>query len=446
MIQLIQLDNIFPQCLSQLKPKGGFHGTLGTPPGSATVVGTAFQMVNSSDVYDKIVNRTLKTIDRGDIGIIPSSICQCVNLTEYKCTSHELGKIYPGQTISTKLIVPRLIVPQNSITLTVLNKDLPQNGCRVTNVNEISQRHAKPTCNEYNYTIWSNKNSCELYLDSVDSMEIFYVDLQPCPLGFSLQENKRACVCDSTLNSDIISVTSCNLNDATILRPANSWIFAIKSYDARFYKVSSNCPFNYCLQTASNINLSSPDSQCQFKRSGILCGHCQEGLSAIFGSSECKQCSNVYLLIIIPIILAGMVLVTMLFIFNITINNGIINTFIFYVNIISVNFSMFFPQCNSVVSTFISLANLDLGIKTCFYNGMNDYAKMWLQLTFPVYLFLIAHLLILGSRYSSRIQKLTAQKALPVLATLLLLSYTKILLTVAMSSSLFFLRYSSSSQ
>ena len=67
---------------------------------------------------------------------------------------------------------------------------------------------------------------------------------------------------------------------------------------------------------------------------------------------------------------------------------------------------------------------------------MNDYAKMWLQLTFPIYLFLIAYLLTIGSRYSSRVQKLTAYKALPVLATLLLLSYTKILLTVC--SVLFF--------
>ena len=61
---------------------------------------------------------------------------------------------------------------------------------------------------------------------------------------------------------------------------------------------------------------------------------------------------------------------------------------------------------------------------------MDDYAKMWLQLAFTIYLFLIAHLLITGSRYSSRIQKLTAHRALPVLATLLMLSYTKILLTV----------------
>lgn len=422
--EIVVIDNIYTAPIHILKSRNIFPGNC------LWLVGTAFQMVNSSDVYDRIVNRTLKRIDRSSIGIIPSSICQCVNLTEYECTSHELGTIYPGQTISTKLIVPRLIIPRNSVTLRVMNKDLPPNGCRVTKVNEISQTHAKPACNEYNYTIWSNISSCELYLDTVGSMEIFYVDLQPCPLGFSLLEDKQGCVCDSTLNSDIISVTSCNLNDATILRPANSWIFAMKNYDTQFYKVSSNCPFNYCLQIASHINLSSPDSQCQFDRSGVLCGYCQEGLSAIFGSSECKPCSNVYLLIIIPIVLAGIVLVTMLFIFNITINNGIINTFIFYVNIISINFSMFFPQCNSVVCMFISLANLDLGIKTCFYDGMNDYAKMWLQLTFPVYLILIAHLLILGSRYSSRIQRLTAQKALPVLATLLLLSYTKILLTV----------------
>ena len=385
--EIVILDNMYTAPMHILNFRNIF------PSNCLWLVGTAFQMANSSDVYDRIVtivNRKQKSIDRSNIGIIPSSICQCVNLTEYSCTSHELGTIYPGQTISTKFIVPRLIsMPQNSITLRVMNKQLPSYGCRVTKVNEISQTYIKPTCNEYNYTIWSDKKSCELYLDSTDNMEIFYIDIQPCPLGFSLQEDKEGCVCDSVLNSDTISVTSCNLNDATILRPANSWIFAIKNNDTQLYKVSSHCPFDYCLPRASDINLSSPDSQCQFKRSGVLCGHCREGLSVIFGSSQCKQCSNVYLLIIIPIVLAGIVLVITLFIFNITINNGIMNTFIFYVNIVSIDFSMFFPRCNSVVCVFISLANLDLGIETCFYDGMNDYAKMWLQLTFPVYLFLL---------------------------------------------------------
>ena len=58
---------------------------------------------------------------------------------------------------------------------------------------------------------------------------------------------------------------------------------------------------------------------------------------------------------------------------------------------------------------------------------MDDYAKMWLQ---SFYLIFIAALLIITSRYSTRIQRLTARRALPVLATLFLLSYTKILHTV----------------
>jgi len=56
---------------------------------------------------------------------------------------------------------------------------------------------------------------------------------------------------------------------------------------------------------------------------------------------------------------------------------------------------------------------------------------MWLQLIFPIYLIFIATLLIITSRYSTRIQRLTARRALPVLATLFLLSYTKILRTVS---------------
>ena len=78
----------------------------------------------------------------------------------------------------------------------------------------------------------------------------------------------------------------------------------------------------------------------------------------------------------------------------------------------------------SYVDTHISLATLNLGVQTCFYNGMDDYAKMWLQLAFPFYLIFIATLIIIISRYSTTIQRLTACRALPMLATYFLLSYT----------------------
>ena len=202
--------------------------------------------------------------------------------------------------------------------------------------------------------------------------------------------------------------------------------------------MSLHCPFHYCLPYSSHHNFSTPNSQCQFSRSGILCGHCQQGLSTVFGSSNCQQCSSIYLFLIVPIAIAGLVLVLLLFILNLTVTDGTINAFILYVNIISINTPVFFPQLGGITPayTFISLVNLDLSIQTCFYNGMDDYAKddyakMWLQLAFPFYLIFIATSLIITSRYSTTIQRLTARRALPVLATLFLLSYTKILLIIS---------------
>ena len=118
----------------------------------------------------------------------------------------------------------------------------------------------------------------------------------------------------------------------------------------------------------------------------------------------------------------------MLFLFNLTVTDGDVNVILFYVNI---NTPISLPNQKTVEYAFISLTNLDLGITTCFYDGMGDYAKMWLQLAFPLYLIVIAILFIIASRHSIRVLRLTANRALPVLATLFLLSYTKVLHTVS---------------
>ena len=165
--------------------------------------------------------------------------------------------------------------------------------------------------------------------------------------------------------------------------------------------------------------------QCQFNRSGVLCGHCQQGLSAVLGSSRCKQCSDVYWLIIIHLVIAGIVLVIILFVLNLTVTNGTINTFIFYVNIVNTNYSTLLQNCYLPICALVSL---DLGIETCFYNNMTGFAKVCLQLTFPSYLIALAiSALIIGNRYSGKVQRLTGRKSLHVLATLFLLSFTKIL-------------------
>lgn len=74
--------------------------------------------------------------------------------------------------------------------------------------------------------------------------------------------------------------------------------------------------------------------------------------------------------------------------------------------------------------------NLDFGIETCFYDGMDSYAKTWLQLAFPIYIFGLVGAIVVAGRCSSKISQLCRYNAVPVLATLILLSYSKILRTI----------------
>ena len=380
----------------------------------------------------------------GKFNILPQSarhkiLCYCSIDNHYDCYKEVLDPIYPGQTITLFLINSRgSYGSQIDETNDVVIDTSSPTACKVTNSSETKQPIKHNNCTELKYSIaFLSDIWCELYLTTSFQnsfhTDIYYITQLPCPIGFI--KSKGECQCDSSIKEYNIK---CDINDQTILRPANSWIFATTHNNSYTYHISLHCPFHYCLPHSSHLNFSTPNSQCQFNRSGLLCGQCQQGLSTVFSSFHCQHCSNVYLLIIIPIAIGGIVLVLLLFVLNLTVTDGTINGFILYVNIISINTPLFFAELNHFTPTytFISLANLDLGIQTCFYNGMDDYAKMWLQLAFPFYLIFIATLIIITSRYSTTIQRLTARRALPVLATLFLLSYTKILRIV--SSVLFF--------
>ena len=220
------------------------------------------------------------------------------------------------------------------------------------------------------------------------------------------------------------------IDQSAIRRPANTWISYTQSGTSKY--LTSDCPMDYCLPYSSKIDLRSVDAQCQFNRTGLLCSQCQHHLSMVFASSRCRKCTNVYLLITIIVIVAGVGLVVLLYFLNLTVTKGTINGIILYANIISINDSVFLINDNvfKPLQIFISFTNLHFGIETCFYDGMDSYIKMWLQLFFPVYLILIAFSIIIASRYSSRILRLTYRRSLSVLATLFLLSYTSVLRTV----------------
>ena len=86
------------------------------------------------------------------------------------------------------------------------------------------------------------------------------------------------------------------------------------------------------------------------------------------------------------------------------------------------------PQICS--SQFISWINLDFGINICFAPRLTGYIKTWLQCAFPVYIISIMAVIILCAKWSKFLQRIVDSQMLPVLATLALLSFTKLIHSV----------------
>ena len=269
------------------------------------------------------------------------------------------------------------------------------------------------------------------------------VQLLDCPPGFTLIGQQR-CDCNERILTNLLT---CNITDQTVRRRGNIWVNATFSGNtSNGVIVHKHCPFEYCKPEQLDVNLAHPETQCAFDHYGTLCGACKPNFSLALGGSQClPNCSNKYLLLLIIFILAGFALVFFIKILNLTVSQGTINGLIFYANIVAANRSILFPahygKLLSFLSVFISWLNLDLGFETCFIKGLDGYWKTWLQFVFPFYVWLIAAAIILVSHYSTRATKIFGDKSVSVLATLLILSYAKLLRSIITIFSITTLEY-----
>ena len=252
--------------------------------------------------------------------------------------------------------------------------------------------------------------------------------MKQCPLGSILY--KGSCVCDPTLQRAVIGLT-CN-PDGTLIRPPYSWISAIHvMHNVTDIVYITECYMDYCSKSfTTRLDLNDPDTQCLNNRSGIMCGKCAEGLSAVFGTTRCKRCTNTWLLLIPVLAVAGILLVWILLVLNLTVKDGHIYVYILFVNSLSLYSSRIFPS-NYLIYFPILMSDLDLGIEVCFYNGMTSYFTIWLQFIFPVYVILLVVGLSFASKYSKVFERLTRRRVIPVIATLYLLAYNKMMFITA---------------
>ena len=258
----------------------------------------------------------------------------------------------------------------------------------------------------------------------------FNIQFRLCPLGFTLSQSNK-CDCNQLLKH--MPTVECVIDGETITRAGSVWVGVD---DNETVAASQYCPLNYCKNESIQLTLkdnasNSPDTQCNYKHSGILCGGCQPGLSLTLGSEECLHCSNAYITLIPVFAVAGILLVVFIKVLDFTVCHGAINGLIFYANIISANKHLYYNQSDiNPITLFISWFNLDLGIETCFYDGLTAYARTWLQFIFPIYIWCIAGAIIFLANHSKRVAAISGNNGVPVLATLFLLSYAKLFNTI----------------
>ena len=249
---------------------------------------------------------------------------------------------------------------------------------------------------------------------------------RPCPPGFSLSKDPPfRCDCNQLMKN--LPGVKCHIQDQTISRSGLVWI----STDDNETVAASSCPYNYCNKENVIMTLEDPDSQCNFNHSGTLCGGCQPGLSLALGTNHCQHCPNTHLALLLPFALTGIVLVCFIKVTDLTISQGTLNGLVFYANIVKANdYLLYNEKQTNPLAVFIAWLNLDLGIETCFFNGLTAYGKTWLQFVFPLYIWSIAGLIIILAKYSDRVAKVMDNNSVPVLATLIFLSYAKIFRTI----------------
>ena len=388
---------------------------------------TGLDSNSSGDVFDLLFH-----IEDGNktssISSDPFRICLCENNHPDCSKSNSTLLVYPGEAFQVSVVA---VGQRNGIVPAAVRSHMDKG----TLLSSQYIQQTTKTCTLFNYTVFSLQDVyLELYADGScstfsDKLSLQLNITQNCPPGFNLQNSSMSCVCDKTLqkytNHCIIT------NGVGQITRDTFWV----GYDQSqgLVIVHPHCPFDYCVPYTVTFPLNSTlsDIQCAYNRSGLFCGACKTNYSLVLGTSHCTQCTNSHLALLIPFILMGVALVFLLLACKLTVATGTLSGLVFYANIVGVNRTIFLPvKSTDALSVFIAWINLDFGIETCFYDGMDAYSKTWLQFVFPVYIWVLVGLMVFVSQYSQRFANLLGNNPASVLATLILLSYAKILRTL----------------
>ena len=377
----------------------------------------------------------------------PYRVCIPHPASLFHCETNTSARVYPGEKMSiwVRVVGQYYGAVKGTVVANSSHDEVPiEESERSQTVNKLGSN--------VTYTVYqssSNFTGATLYLKAGFHNDNDYntrhppvrvfISFKKCPFGFvndSIAPSSKwyACKC---IESKKILITNCSIQYQTITKLSRSWLGNFEMNNQTYLAFNKYCPFDYCnssfLTLRSGAHNISQDEQCQYNRTGILCGSCPPSQGLVLGSSECRaNCSNVWLLLIVPFALAGLLLVLLVHLLNLTVTVGTICGLIFYANVLQ-DYSIIIlssypiPVLTPILRVFLSWLNLDLGISTCFYEGMDAFGKTMLLFIFPIYIWLISAVIIfLSNRYIS-FTRAVGENSLKILSTLFLLSYSKMI-------------------
>ena len=224
------------------------------------------------------------------------------------------------------------------------------------------------------------------------------VYLTNCLPGFYYLAGESACVCMPQLQGNGIN---CSNTTQEVRVPNAVWVGLLDGSTDKQHLVIEQCILDYCEPGTRVLDKGNFDIQCAkgYNRTGLLCGSCREGYSVVLGTRICRKCTNnAYLALILLFAAAGILLIALVAFLKVSVSEGYLYGPLFFSHNISPYIFILAPRAPYVFVP-VAFLNLDLGIETCFYEGMNALAYAGLQFVFPFYIYLLMVVIVVLARY-----------------------------------------------
>ena len=405
--------------------------------------------INSSTLFEAlfIYPKLLSTPNLSTIASDPDRLCFCDHHGRPQCdrryrdlhtlsgTTHSMSVMVVGQ---------REGAVAGGIDILFNDTDLTVN-------TSYSLQSYTPECLNFSYTLYSNKSAAQMLLTAVDRHRMIptrdathsnrslsiAVHFTHCPPGLNLTTHPPYhCDCFNKVLDKGVLCSFNEVHNATFKKTCRDrgnnisiWI----GYSGNITNVGQlymyvPCPKRYCTKNCTVMTISSLDAQCVGNRTGVLCGICSQGYSTVLGTNNCLVCSNAYLALLIPFSFAGAFLVFVLFTCQRYGSIPSLNGLLVYANVLhQYTIRLDFDSGSKITRyphVFIAWLNLDLGVETCFFNGMDAYSKHYLRLCFPLYTLGLVGVVTLISKRSRWLAAKIKGQSIRVAALVVLLSYS----------------------